>query len=356
MLISRAPDSAPIAAVARVLRVAVGLAVVLLAVWVLSRYLFLVFLCVLIAAMLCGLSELLCRVTRMHKMPALACVVVALVGLLGLFLWYVGPELAQQSTGLWKQVSDVVGRLRQEYGDTPFGRMIADFSPQSESARIASSAASIAGTTVGGLVTVFLVFVISVYFALSPGLYLDGLVMLLPRDYRDRAREILMHVGRTLQFWLLGQAVDMVVVGLLTYAGLVLLGVKLPVALAVLAGLLTFVPYFGAIAAAVPAILVAMTDGWQKAAWVAVLFVVVHSVDGYLVSPLVQRRTVDMPPAMTILAMTVLGGLAGALGVILAAPLAAATLVLVREAYVEDVLNERARRTAIEAQSHGAPG
>jgi len=220
---------------------------------------------------------------------------------------------------------------------------------QSVGSGIAARAAGLAGNTLGGLVTGLVVIVVSLYFAIAPDLYVNGAVLLVPPSYRDRMAQVLRHAGRTLQFWLLGQSVDMMIVGLFTFAGLHLLGVHLALALAVLAGLFTFVPYFGAIAAAVPAMLVAIEGGWQQALWVLLLFVVAHTVDGYMISPLVQRHTVHMPPALTILSMTILGTLAGGLGLVLAAPLAAIGLVLVREMYVEDVLHERAGRPRQEA-------
>jgi predicted PurR-regulated permease PerM len=147
-------------------------------------------------------------------------------------------------------------------------------------------------------------------------------------------------IGMTLRLWSLGQLIDMCVVGVLTGIGLSLLKVPLALALAVLAGLFTFVPYFGAIAAAVPAVLVAFTMGWGVAMWVVAIFLACHGIEGYLVAPIVQRNTADLPPAVTILSMTILGALYGPLGVILGTPVAAAVLVAVREIYVGDVLGD----------------
>ena len=151
---------------------------------------------------------------------------------------------------------------------------------------------------------------------------------------------MLLEVGSTLQWWSLGQLIDMAVVGVLSGIGLMLLGVPLALALGVLAGLFTFVPYFGAIAAAVPAMLVGLTVSWQTALWVLVIFLICHGIEGYLVSPLVQRRTVHLPPALTILSMTILGTIFGPLGVILGTPVVAALLVIIREAYVGGVLGD----------------
>jgi predicted PurR-regulated permease PerM len=131
-----------------------------------------------------------------------------------------------------------------------------------------------------------------------------------------------------------------VVVGAMTAVGLTLLGVPLAFALAILAGLLTFVPYFGAIAAGVVATMVSLTSGWHTALWVAVVFACCHVIEGYIVGPYVQRRTVRLPPALTVLSMTIVGSIFGPLGVILAAPVAAAFLVVIREAYLGDVLGD----------------
>jgi predicted PurR-regulated permease PerM len=134
--------------------------------------------------------------------------------------------------------------------------------------------------------------------------------------------------------------IDMIVVGVLTGIGLALLGVPLALSLGVVAGLFTFVPYFGTIVSAIPAVLVALTQGWQTALWVLVVFLICHGIEGYIVAPLVQRRTVDLPPALTILSMTILGTIFGPMGVILGTPVAAAALVTVREAYVAEVLGD----------------
>jgi predicted PurR-regulated permease PerM len=205
---------------------------------------------------------------------------------------------------------------------------------------IANNAGTVASSALGGAVTAFILVVTALYFAISPGVYIDGTVRLFALPYRPRARSVLVAIGSTLRRWALGQLITMAVVALLVGVGLVLLDVPLAFALAALAGLFTFVPYFGAIAAAIPAMLVAPAAGWRTSLWVAVLFLVSHRIEGYLVAPLVQRNTADLPLALTILLMTVLDTLFGPLGVTLGAPVATVALMIVREVYVGDVLGE----------------
>jgi predicted PurR-regulated permease PerM len=328
--------------VARTLRViAVATALILVA-WLLSDIVLLIFLAVLIAVMLRGTANWAARHIGVPERAMLGVVTVATTVCLAGFLYYMGPRLVSQSQDLWKQLHQQVDHLRQAYGETPWGQAIfAHLSPsEAMQSHIAHYAGSVATSTLGGLATSFVLVVTALYFAISPDLYIDGFVRLFPLPYRPRVRGVLMEIGHTLQWWSLGQLIDMSVVGVLTGIGLFLLGVPLALALAVLAGLFTFVPYFGAIVAAVPAMLVALTVSWQDSLWVLAVFIICHTVEGYLVSPLVQRRTVDLPPAASILSMTILGTIFGPLGVILGTPVAAALLVAIREAYVGDVLGD----------------
>lgn len=130
----------------------------------------------------------------------------------------------------------------------------------------------------------------------------------------------------------------MAIIGACTAVGLWALGVPLALTLALLAAALTFVPNFGPILAAVPAVLLGLLESPTKALYVVLLYVGVQTVESYVLTPLIQKRTVSAPPALTILAQVLLGVLVGGLGVVLATPLTAVALVLARELYVRDVL------------------
>ena len=149
-----------------------------------------------------------------------------------------------------------------------------------------------------------------------------------------------MELGTTLQLWFLGQFVDMIIVASLVGAGLFLLGVPLAATLAIFAGILNFVPYVGALAGAVPAILVAFSQSPTLALWVALLFCSVQMLEGNVIAPLIQKRTISLPPALTILSQTILGTLFGVFGLILATPIIAALLTAIRMIYVEGVLEK----------------
>jgi predicted PurR-regulated permease PerM len=313
-------------------------AVVILLIWVLSDVVLLIFLAILLAAMLDGIAGWLHRTTRLPEHVALAVVTVTIVVLVCGLAYWVGPRFADEGKQLWNQMSGEIDTLRQRFGSSAGNLM------SSGSGSLLGSARGLLSSTLGVVGSAFVVLAAAVYFAIAPELYRDGVVSLFPMRHRPRARIIMDDVGHTLQWWLLGQAVDMLVVGVLSGVGLVLLGIPLALALAVVAALLTFVPYFGPIVSGIPAVIVALTLGWDKALWVVGLYLVCHGVEGYLVAPYVQRRTVELPPALTVLSMAIFGTIYGVLGIIIATPLMAALLVIVREGYVHDVLGGAAGR------------
>jgi predicted PurR-regulated permease PerM len=331
--ISAATDTARLLAV---------LACVVLLFWLLSDLLLLIFLAVVIAVAISGTSQWAARKTGAPQAAMLALICVAGVALLAAGLYYIGPRLAGETQDLWTQMQQQMGHWQQTYGDTAWGRAIFQQSSPAEMLhdRVATYARSVATSTLGSLVSGFLVIVTALYFAISPDLYVRGAVLLAPLPWRPRVHHVLLHIGRTLRWWLLGQLIDMAVVGVLTGIGLALLGMPLALALAVLAGLFTFIPYFGAIAAAVPAMVVALTVSWQTLVWVLAIFLGCHIIEGYLVSPIVQRRTVHLPPALSILSMAILGTIFGPLGIVVGTPFMAAMLVVVRELYVGGVLGD----------------
>src|SRR5690606_36802323 len=187
------------------------------------------------------------------------------------------------------------------------------------------------------------------YAAVDPGLYQRGVRHLVPKHRRQRADEVLCTLGSTLRWWIVGKLASMAIVGTLIGIGLALLGVKMALLLGIIAALLALVPNFGPVIAAIPAILIAWSQSSQLALYVLVLFVAVEFAESYLVLPLIQREAVDLPPALIIVFIVLMGTLAGALGVLVATPLLAALMVLISMLYVEDRLGDTSADVAGEA-------
>lgn len=321
-----------------------GLGVVAaLLIWRLSNVVMIILLAALLAIVLRGAADWLAA--RIHLPPRLVLAALVIVSILlgaGLAYW-IGPRVIAQGQELVVRIAGQVDRFRAHLAETDWGKpFAAQLSPGG------GSTVPILGPAETALMVTFrtgadliVLVVTALYFAVAPEIYVRGMVRLVPIPHRPRARNVLADVARALRRWVLGQLVDMLTVGVLAAIGLRLAGVPEPYALAILSGLLTFIPYFGALIAAIPALIVALTVSWMTGVWAVLVFLVCHAAEGYIVAPLVQRRLVDLPPAASIVAMTVMGTLFGPIGIILGTPLAAAGLGLLRELYFAELLGDR---------------
>jgi predicted PurR-regulated permease PerM len=202
----------------------------------------------------------------------------------------------------------------------------------------AGTALTAATTTLGVLATILIVAFLGLFFALTPRVYVRGFVALFPAAYRPRVEGVLADTAVSLRAWLGAQFVAMAVVGVVTWVGLLLLGVPLALGLAFLAFLLEFIPVVGPLVSAVPAILVGLSVNPMLGLWVALLYLAIQQFEGYVLLPLLQRWAVHLPPALYLIGIVAFGVLFGWIGVLLAAPLMVATAVWVREIYMESIL------------------
>lgn len=185
--------------------------------------------------------------------------------------------------------------------------------------------------------TVIIVF-LAIFFAASPAGYRDGFLKLLPVDKRARVGEVLVETGHTLRWWLVGQLATMALVAVSIGLMLFLTGIPNAVLLGLLAGALNFIPFLGPILAGIPVLLAAMSEGVAMVVLVMSLFIVIESLEGYLINPIIQKRAVYLPPAWSLAALLAFGVLFGGMGVALATPLLAVVRILTLRLYVEDVL------------------
>jgi predicted PurR-regulated permease PerM len=308
--------------------------------WRLSDIVLMLFFAGLIATVLRGIADTLARWLRISPAPMLGLVAVALVATIIAATYWIGPAVAGQASDLVSRVAQQWQHLRAQYGQTQIGHLVTSHLSGSQglSNEIMGYVMKVAGSTLGTIGELVVVVATALYLAAAPQMYVEGVVSLVPQSQRPLARTAIEQIGHALRLWCLGQLVDMATVGVLSAIGLYLLGVPVPFALATLAGLLTIVPYFGALAAGVPGVMVGLTVSWMTAVWVVVIFTICHCVEGYLVAPLVQRHMVRLPPALAIVSMTIAAALFGPFGIILGTPLAVAILVAVRCLYVQHVL------------------
>jgi predicted PurR-regulated permease PerM len=312
--------------------------------WMLSDVLLLAFAGMLLALALLQASEALRRhVPRLSPRMALLAVVLIVVLVLVGGSWFAGARAAEQLQSLGQTLPRAWEAVQQWLAQFTPGRWLLDVwaeatpGPQ-DWQRIAGLATNTLNATVGAIGSLVLVIAIGLYSAADPGTYRRGLVRLVPPARRPLAEAAIEAATSDLQRWLLGQGVSMLAVAVLTGIGLMLIGMPLALPLAMVAGVLDFVPYFGPFVSGLLIVAVALTEGEQMAMYAALVCLAVQQAEAYLVQPLAQRWAVSLPPVLGMLAVLLFGVLFGIAGVLLAVPLMVLTMTLVNVLYVEGVL------------------
>jgi predicted PurR-regulated permease PerM len=198
-------------------------------------------------------------------------------------------------------------------------------------------------STLSVLGAMVLILFVAVFIATDARTYQDGLMHLFPHEARPRAREVLGATGTMLRRWLLTQFVSMLLVGVLTAVVLLILDVKAAIALGIIAGILEFIPIAGPILAAVPAIAMGFLDGPEKALYVALAYVVLQQVESNMIHPLLMKKSLELPPVLTIFTQGVLAIVFGFIGLLVAVPMLAAAIVPIKMLYVRDVVGDEVK-------------
>jgi predicted PurR-regulated permease PerM len=290
-----------------------------------------------IAALLRAISDPIARHTPLSKGLALIVTILAILALGTAAIWIFGHEIAVQARALEGELPQSWDRVKDWIAGLPFGdKLTSGLGRLSGGQGVISRLTGFVMTFADVATNVVLVLVAGAYLAANPKLYRNGLARLLPAGARPRACATADDMGRQLQRWLLAQAVSMTAVGVLSAIGLWLAGVPSPLMLGLIAGLAEFIPLLGPPLGAVPAVLMGLTAGPQTAGWAILVFVVVQQLESNLITPMVQREVVEIPPLATLFAVTLAGVLFGLLGVVLAGPLTVLVFVAVRDLYLAE--------------------
>jgi predicted PurR-regulated permease PerM len=335
---------------------AVAFAALLLFSWYFAATLFLIFAGMLLGVALNALTSMLGRVVKLPHGLRLTIVCLVLAGLLSGAVFLGGATIAQQATALSdtikSQLVSVKAFLDRNGIDTSY------FDIGNPSASAASSAATTPGAatthslpsagalassggaivsqtfklllgTVSAVGNFFIVLFLGLTFAAQPGVYRKGLLFMVPARHRARATVIVDRIGETLERWLMAQIITMFAVFLVTWIGLAIIGIQSAFILGIQAGLLAFIPTIGALIAGMIVVIASLASGWVAAVSALVLFLGVHALESYVLTPIIQRQALDIPPATLFAFQILLGVVFGIWGIALALPLMAIAKVMI---------------------------
>ena len=226
-----------------------------------------------------------------------------------------------------------------------FNRFMGESGNRSDMTQLFESSASLVvgvlSSAMAIMTSAFLTFFIGLFLAANPSRYRDGVASLFKPSYRDRAREMIGRVVDDLWGFLIGRGLSMLITGIGAAVVVWMCGVPLALTIGVLTGLLTFIPNIGAIVAWALAAIVALPEGGSTVMWVTIGYIALQIIESYVITPLVQKKQVDLSPAVTLAAQAIFGVLFGIVGALAATPLVVAIKRIVCMAYIEDRLESK---------------
>ena len=327
--------------------------------WHFAATLFLIFAGMLLGVGLNAMTELLGRAIPLPQPLRLVIVCLTLAAFLSGVLVLGGTTIAQQATVLSNtiksQLTNVKPFLEKNGVDTSYFQLSNSSEGSTDSgdtgtppsggsathnlpsaSALASSGTAILGQslkvllgTVSAVGNLFIVLFLGLAFAAQPSVYRAGLIFIAPAKYLKPTIEIVDRIGETLQRWLLAQLLTMFAVFAVTWIGLALIGIPSSFILGIQAGLLAFIPTVGALIGGLIVVLASLASGWVAALSAAILFLGVHALESYVLTPIIQRQALDIPPATLFAFQTLLGVVFGIWGLALALPLMAIGKVMI---------------------------
>lgn len=327
----------------------VGLTV--LAVYI-SQSLLVIFGAMVFAAMIDGGARLLGRVLKIGRAWRIAIVLIASTGFLVWLAIFAGSQISQEAAQFPAIVEEQARRLFVWLRSQGFGVEINDLQGLVGQALSGFGTVTRAlGGILGGLTTLVLVVIIGIYLAMEPRLYERGVAWILPQSKRHDFHVLIVRMGYTMRRLMFGRLVGMVFEGILTYFMLALYGVPMAALLSILTGLLAFIPNVGAFVSGILMVLVGFSGGYEMGLYTVFVYFLVQTFDGYVVIPMIAKKTVDLAPALVLAAQLIMGILFGILGLFLADPLLAMIKVALQRRSEQNEAGDAALRADAQARA-----
>lgn len=315
--------------------------------------LLMVFVAALFSLYLGGIADFLQARVNMPRGVGLALALIVTAILVGGVGWLVVPPVLRQTqdliTVLPAQIDAWTQSLRQLVTRYPvLEQVIHPDEIQRQLGGLATHATGLVPAVLNflhGFIDLSAILVMGIYLASRPEVYREGVIALAPPVHRELVRDILSDLKRSLRAWIGGQMIAMVTLGILTWIGLELLNVPFALAFGVFTGAAVLVPFFGSLLSTLlPALMVIGSGGLGQAFLVVLLGVVIHVIEGNIIHPIVMERRVHLPPVLSITSVLVMGELLGFIGLLVAVPVLATTMVIVRRIYVHRLLEGKGFR------------
>lgn len=291
----------------------------------------------LIALFFSAVSAKIMKWTGLRDGVSLALTIALMVIVVGLFFWLVGAEAQNQYKEMQEAVPVIIDNAQNYLNKTDLGQKVSQYISDIENQKkVLPFLQGFFKSSFGVFGDIYIVVFLAMFLSISPFDYINGAVNLVPRRGKAKAKRLFTGVGFNLKKWIKGAIISGFSVFAMSAIGLLILGVDMWLILAISAGLLNIIPNFGPIIAMIPAVLVALLTSPTLALLVAAVYLIVQLIESNLITPNVQKRLLNTPPALLILFQVLMGTLTGGWGIVLAVPMLVIVITMVKHLYLDD--------------------
>jgi predicted PurR-regulated permease PerM len=291
----------------------------------------------LIAVYFHGLGDAIQRRTKLNRKPAMIISILGTIVIVGALFWFMGTKIQEQVAELSNTLPHTLSNAKVKLSQSSAGQKVLQGISGFDSQKLMSTVQGFFSTTFGVLGDMYIILFLGIFFTTNPSLYKDGILILVPHSRKELGKHIVDRISLSLKGWLKGTLFSMLFVTILIGTALTIVGVPVALILALITGLLEMIPSIGSLIAMIPGVLLALTISTNMAILVAVIYIVSQTIVANIVTPLIQKKMINLPPALTLISQLIMGTVSGALGIILAVPLLAIVIILVDELYVKKI-------------------
>lgn len=289
----------------------------------------------MIAVYFHGLGDLIQRKTKLSRKLAMTLSIGGSFIILGLLFWFIGSTIQKQVSELSNSLPHTISNAKADLAQTPAGRKILEYSSGDNSQKLATTVTGLFSTSFGVIGDLYIILFLGIFFTANPSLYKDGILLIVPENRKLLAGHVLNRISLSLKGWLKGMLLSMLLITMLLSIGLSIMGIPVALVLSLITGILELIPNIGSLIAMIPGVLLALTISTNTAIIVALMYIVSQTIVANIVTPLIQKKMINLPPALTLISQLIMGTLSGALGIVLAVPLLAILIILIDELYVK---------------------
>ena len=313
--------------------------------------LMLAFLSIILSLFIRSISDVFQKRFKFKKWMALSIGVISLILLMAIPFATISVPFVTQAQRLLKNLPEFISGLENYYlnqlstrfpflpKNIDFDFMISKFSTNTES--FFSNSLSYLGVATNSIVNFVLMLALAAFFASNPGEYNELVLRFVPSSKRVLILETIHEMETILKHWLVGTLLAIIFVGGFATLGLSIIGLEYALVFGIAAGFMEIIPYFGPTLGILAPALFALTMDPKKILPIILIFMFIQFIENYFFIPFVMRKQVDLPPAVSILAIMIFGKLLGFLGIVVGLPLFAIILLV-----LEKILNQQSGKTS----------